>query len=171
VCRVVGVEAGGDQGAAVEGVVVGMLGGLAAGAAVSVRLVRAHACRIARNDRLTEQHLVVVVVAALSCAASLLLGLAPVLLALAVLCVLRAARDRADAPALGLRHATSTTVSALGVVQMKRQLDVPLAVVVAGVVLIIGCRLITWWPGVIIGAAMVLGVLVSAAAAKRRPRD
>lgn len=54
---------------------------------------------------------------------------------------------------------------------MKRQLDVPLAVVVAGVVLIIGCRLITWWPGVIVGAAMVLGVLVSAAAAKRRPRD
>ncbi|MDX3748718.1 hypothetical protein [Streptomyces sp. AK08-02] len=54
---------------------------------------------------------------------------------------------------------------------MKRQqIDVPLAVVVAGVVLIIGCRLITWWPGVIVGAAVILGVLVSAAA-NRRSRD
>jgi hypothetical protein len=56
----------------------------------------------------------------------------------------------------------------LGVVQMKK-VDVPLGIVVAGLVLMIGCRLITWWPGVIVGAAMILGVLASAAM-KRRPR-
>ncbi|MCX5137593.1 hypothetical protein OOK06_36610 [Streptomyces sp. NBC_00340] len=42
-----------------------------------------------------------------------------------------------------------------------KQVDVPLGIVVAGVVLMIGCRLATWWPGVIIGAALILGVLVS----------
>lgn len=51
----------------------------------------------------------------------------------------------------------------LGVVDMKR-MDVPLGIVVAGVVLMIGCRVITWWPGVILGAALILGVLVVAAA-------
>jgi predicted anti-sigma-YlaC factor YlaD len=55
----------------------------------------------------------------------------------------------------------------LGVVQMKKA-DAPLGIVVAGLVLMVGCRLITWWPGVILGAAMVLGVLASAAM-KRRP--
>jgi hypothetical protein len=88
--RVVGVEAGGGQGAAVLGVVVGVPGGLAAGLAVSVRLVRAHALRITLQDGLTEQDLVVSVVAALSCAASLLFGLGAVLVALAVLRVLGA---------------------------------------------------------------------------------
>ncbi|MFJ8027440.1 hypothetical protein [Streptomyces sp. NPDC096311] len=53
-------------------------------------------------------------------------------------------------------------------VDMKK-LDVPLGIVVAGLVLMIGCRLITWWPGVIVGAAVILGVLASAAM-KRRPR-
>jgi hypothetical protein len=53
---------------------------------------------------------------------------------------------------------------------MKQKLDVPLGIVVAGVVLIIGCRLVTWWPGVILGAAMILGVL-AAAAVKRRPKE
>ncbi|MFR0351802.1 hypothetical protein [Streptomyces sediminimaris] len=48
--------------------------------------------------------------------------------------------------------------------------DARLGVVAAGVVLIIGCRMIMWWPGVIIGAAVVLGVLVPEAArwAQRR---
>lgn len=49
---------------------------------------------------------------------------------------------------------------------MKRA-DASLGIVVAGVVLIIGCRLITWWPGVILGAAMVLGVLVMKAAGRK----
>jgi predicted anti-sigma-YlaC factor YlaD len=49
-------------------------------------------------------------------------------------------------------------------------MDVPLGVVVAGLVLLIGCRLIKWWPGVIVGAALILGVLVSAAM-KRRTRE
>jgi hypothetical protein len=53
---------------------------------------------------------------------------------------------------------------------MKQKLDVPLGIVVAGVVLMIGCRLITWWPGVIVGAALILGVLASVAV-KRRPRQ
>ncbi|MFF4536556.1 hypothetical protein [Streptomyces aureus] len=52
---------------------------------------------------------------------------------------------------------------------MKQKLDVPLGIVVVGVVLMIGCRLIVWWPGVILGAALILGVLVPAAA-KRRSR-
>lgn len=58
----------------------------------------------------------------------------------------------------------------LGVVQMGKRMDVPLGVVVAGLVLMIGCRLITWWPGVIVGAALILGVL-AAAAMKRRTRE
>jgi hypothetical protein len=51
----------------------------------------------------------------------------------------------------------------LGVVRVKKP-DVRLGLVVVGVVLIVGCRLITWWPGVIVGAAVVLGVLVPEAA-------
>ncbi|MFJ8109974.1 hypothetical protein [Streptomyces sp. NPDC096132] len=51
---------------------------------------------------------------------------------------------------------------------MKQKLDVPLGIVVAGLVLLIGSRLITWWPGVILGAAMILGVLASAAVKRRR---
>ncbi|WP_307627505.1 hypothetical protein [Streptomyces turgidiscabies] len=85
VLRVVGVEAGGGQGPAVTGVVVGVAGGLTTGLAVSVRLVLAHACRVACDDRLTEQDLVVSAVAALSCAASPLFGLGSVCVALAVL--------------------------------------------------------------------------------------
>ncbi|MFH9977931.1 hypothetical protein ACH4ND_01460 [Streptomyces sp. NPDC017179] len=50
---------------------------------------------------------------------------------------------------------------------MKRA-DASLGIVVAGVVLVIGCRLITWWPGVVLGAAMILGVLVMKAAGRRR---
>ncbi|MFE4697274.1 hypothetical protein ACFRIC_09290 [Streptomyces sp. NPDC056738] len=50
-----------------------------------------------------------------------------------------------------------------------KKTDVPLGIVVVGLVLMIGCRLITWWPGVILGAALILGVLVPAAA-KRRAR-
>jgi predicted anti-sigma-YlaC factor YlaD len=50
---------------------------------------------------------------------------------------------------------------------MKQKLDVPLGIVVVGVVLMIGCRLVVWWPGVILGAALILGVLVPAAARRR----
>lgn len=81
-----------------------MPGGLATRAAVSVRLVGAHAVGIALEDGASEAGLVVAVVAALPCAASLLLCLAPVLVALAVLGVLRTAGGGADAPALGLGH-------------------------------------------------------------------
>lgn len=91
--RVVGVEAGLDQGPAVLGVVVGMLGRAAARAAVSVVLVGAHARRVTLEDGTAEEALVLAVVAALSCAASLLLCLASMLLALAVLGVLGAAGD------------------------------------------------------------------------------
>ncbi|MEU7384028.1 hypothetical protein AB0A91_29385 [Streptomyces sp. NPDC042207] len=49
---------------------------------------------------------------------------------------------------------------------MKRA-DASLGIVVAGVVLMIGCRAITWWPCVILGAAMILGVLVMKAAGRR----
>jgi hypothetical protein len=53
--------------------------------------------------------------------------------------------------------------------RMKRGVDVPVGIVVAGLVLMIGCRfMITWWPGVILGAAMILGVLGGAAAKRRR---
>ena len=53
---------------------------------------------------------------------------------------------------------------------MAKRMDVPLGVVVAGLVLLIGCRLIKWWPGVIVGAALILGVLAMAAM-KRRTRE
>lgn len=49
-----------------------------------------------------------------------------------------------------------------------KKLDARLGVVVAGLVLMIGCRLVTWWPGVIVGAALVLGVLVPEAARRMR---
>ena len=51
---------------------------------------------------------------------------------------------------------------------MKQKLDAPLGIVVAGLVLMIGCRLIVWWPGVILGAAMILGVLASEALKRMR---
>jgi predicted anti-sigma-YlaC factor YlaD len=54
---------------------------------------------------------------------------------------------------------------------MKQKLDVPLGIVVAGLVLMVGCRLITWWPGVIAGAAMIAGVLVSLALKRRQAGD
>lgn len=60
----------------------------------------------------------------------------------------------------------SVACPVLGVVCVKK-VDVPLGIVVVGVVLMIGCRLVTWWPGVIIGAALVLGVLVSSAYQRR----
>ncbi|MGM9380327.1 hypothetical protein [Streptomyces antibioticus] len=47
--------------------------------------------------------------------------------------------------------------------KQKPELDVPLGIVVAGLVLAIGCRMIVWWPGVFLGTAMILGVLVPAA--------
>jgi hypothetical protein len=55
----------------------------------------------------------------------------------------------------------------LGVVSVRQKLDVPLGIVVVGLALMIGCRLVTWWPGVILGAAMILGVLASAAVKRR----
>ncbi|WP_159052398.1 hypothetical protein [Streptomyces longwoodensis] len=51
---------------------------------------------------------------------------------------------------------------------MGRKPDASLGIVVAGLVLLIGCRLITWWPGVIAGAALVLGVL-AAVMVRQRP--
>lgn len=51
---------------------------------------------------------------------------------------------------------------------MKQKLDVPLGIVVVGLVLLIGCRLIVWWPGVIIGAALILGVLAATWPERRR---
>ncbi|MFD9004505.1 hypothetical protein ACFV0T_26690 [Streptomyces sp. NPDC059582] len=48
--------------------------------------------------------------------------------------------------------------------------DVALGIVTAGVVLMIGCRMIVWWPGVMIGAAMILGVLVPSAAKQSQQR-
>jgi len=54
---------------------------------------------------------------------------------------------------------------------MKQKFDVPLGIVVAGLVLIIGCRIIVWWPGVILGAAMVLGVLASVAVKRRQTSE
>ncbi|WP_158691128.1 hypothetical protein [Streptomyces sp. 351MFTsu5.1] len=46
--------------------------------------------------------------------------------------------------------------------------DVRLGIVVAGLVLMIGCRIIVWWPGVIVGAALILGVLVMEGARRLR---
>jgi predicted anti-sigma-YlaC factor YlaD len=59
---------------------------------------------------------------------------------------------------------------ALGVDSMKRN-NVPLGIVVAGVVLMIGCRIIVWWPGVILGAALILGVLVAVWPRRQAGRD
>ncbi|MGR3870970.1 hypothetical protein ACUXZZ_20550 [Streptomyces graminifolii] len=91
VLRIVGVEAGGDEGTPVLGVVVGMPGWLSARGAVSVTLLLAHARRVALKDGATEAALVHGVVATLSCAASCLLRCAPVFVALPVLRVLGAA--------------------------------------------------------------------------------
>lgn len=52
---------------------------------------------------------------------------------------------------------------------MKRD-DVMVGIVVAGLVLLIGCRLVNWVPGMVIGGAMVLCVLVASWSAKRAGR-
>jgi len=62
------------------------------------------------------------------------------------------------------------TVSRLGVVSVEKP-DVRFGIVVAGLVLMVGCRIVTWWPGVIVGAALVLGVLVPAAAKRMQRRS
>jgi hypothetical protein len=134
-----------------------------------VLLLGAHAVRVTGQDTRPEAGLVLPAVAALPCAAALLLCLAAVAVALAVLGVLGAPGYGADPPPLGLGHAASATVSALGGGDVKK-MDVPLGIVVVGVVLLIGCRLIVWWPGVILGAALILGVLVPSAAGRRARR-
>jgi predicted anti-sigma-YlaC factor YlaD len=53
-------------------------------------------------------------------------------------------------------------------VELMKRDDLSVAIVVVGLVLMIGCRLITWWPGVILGAALILGVLVQVAATRLR---
>jgi Flp pilus assembly protein TadB len=55
----------------------------------------------------------------------------------------------------------------LGVVSVTQKLDVPLGIVVVGIALMVGGRMIMWVPGVIVGAALILGVLVSSAAKRR----
>lgn len=165
--RVVGVQAALLQLAPVERVMVGVDRGLTARPAVPALGGGADAARVAGKDLGPELLLVPASVATPPCAAAPLLGLAPAPRAPPALGVLGAAGGRADAPALGLGHAASATVSGLeGVVALKK-VDVPLGIVVAGVVLIVGCRLITWWPGVIVGAALILGVLASAAMQRR----
>jgi hypothetical protein len=143
---------------------------LAARAAVSVRLVGAHARRVTVENGASEAALVLSVVAALSCAAALLLGCSTVCVALAVLGVLGAARVGADAPALGLGHHTSTTVSALGVVRMKA--SGALGVFVVGlVVFLVGVArefTVLW---LVIGSVLMLGAVAATAGRRRTGPD
>jgi hypothetical protein len=143
--------------------------GLTAWLAVSVLGVGAHAAWIAGEDDGTEALLVPLAVASLPRAAASLLCLAPVLVASAGRGVFRAAGYGAHpvSPMSGHVRLRVRSLCALGVVDMKQKLDVPLGIVVVGVVLMIGCRLLVWWPGVILGAALILGVLVPAAARRR----
>ncbi|MEH0445439.1 hypothetical protein QA811_17705 [Streptomyces sp. B21-102] len=168
--RVVGVEAGGDQGAAILRVVVGVAGGLAAGAAVSVVLVGAHARRVALQDWATEAAFVLAVVPALPCAAASLLYLGSVCVALAVLGVLGAPGFGADAPALGLGHAASTTVSALGVVRMKA--SGALGVFVVGLVVfmvgVAGEFTVIW---LAVGSLLMLGAVAATPGRRRTGPD
>lgn len=101
----------------VEGPVVGMTGSLAARCCVTVVLVGADAARVAGEDAWPEPGLVALAVAALSCAASVLLCLAPVLGASAALVgVLGAPRCGADPPCCSSGHGSPRlcTVSRLG---------------------------------------------------------
>ncbi|MEU3255847.1 hypothetical protein [Streptomyces sp. NPDC006997] len=50
---------------------------------------------------------------------------------------------------------------------MRQKLDASLGIVVSGLVVLIGSRLLTWWPGVIAGAAMILGALALVAVRRR----
>jgi hypothetical protein len=52
---------------------------------------------------------------------------------------------------------------------MKR-MDVPLGIVVAGLVMLVGCAIARWLPGMVIGGALILGVL-AATARQRRSHD
>ena len=154
----------GNQLAPAEWPVVGVHAGLSARFAVAVVLVDARTSWITGEDGWAEAGLVLAVVASLPRRASPLLCLAPVLLASAALGVLGAPGYRAHpiSPASGHGRLRCVLCPALGVVSVKR-MDLPLGIVVVGVVLMIGCRIIVWWPGVIIGAALILGVLVTAA--------
>lgn len=132
--------------------------------------VSAHALWIAGEYGWAEALLVPSAVASLPRCAASLLCLAPVLFTSPALGVLGAPGYRAYPvlPASGHDRLQVRSLCTLGVVSVKKA-DVPLGLVVAGLVLMIGCRLITWWPGVIVGAALILGVLASAAM-KRRTR-
>jgi hypothetical protein len=135
---------------------------------VTVVFVGAHAGRITGEDARPEALLVLPSVASLPRAATLLLCLLAVFGASAGLGVLRASGHGAHPVSAPPGHGRLQLCSLrhLGVVSVK-QIDVPLGVVVAGLVLIIGCRLVTWWPGVIIGAALVLGAMASTARQRR----
>jgi hypothetical protein len=170
---IVWVEALVDELAPAEWPVVCVHGWLTAWLAVSVLGVGAHAAWIASEDDGAEAGLVPLAVASLPCAAASLLCLALVVVAPAARGVGRAAGYGAHpvSPASGHGHLRVRSLCALGVVSMKQKLDVPLGLVVVGVVLMIGCRLIVWWPGVILGAALILGVLVPVAARRRGLRN
>jgi multisubunit Na+/H+ antiporter MnhG subunit len=167
---IVWVEALVDEVAPAEWPVVCVHGWLTAWVTVSVLGVGAHAAWIAGEDGRPEPGLVPLAVASLPCAAASLLCLALVVVApSAAQAVGRAAGYGAHpvSPMSGHVRLRVRSLCALGVVGMKQKLDVPLGIVVVGVVLMIGCRLIVWWPGVILGAALILGVLVPVAARRR----
>jgi hypothetical protein len=168
--RIVWVEALLGELAPAEWPVVCVHAGLTAWLAVSVLDVGAHAAWISGEDDGAEALLVFLAVASLPRTATSLLCLALVVVTpAATQAVGRAAGYGAHpvSPMSGHVRLQVRSLCALGVVSMKQKLDVPLGIVVVGVVLMIGCRLIVWWPGVILGAALILGVLVPAAARRR----
>ena len=129
-----------DELAPAEWPVVGVHAGLTARFTVVVRLVGAHALRIAGEDDGTEAGLVLAVVASLPCRASPLLCLTPVLVtAPATLGVGRAPGYGAHpvSPTSGHARLRGRTVCGLGVVSMRT--DAALGVFVVGLaVLMIG---------------------------------
>jgi hypothetical protein len=149
-----------------------MPGGLAARGAVSVVLVHAHALRVTLKDGPAEALFVLGVVAALPCAAALLLRLAAVGVALGVLGVLRAAGDRADPPALGLGH--RDLLSYRGALQLKGvavagegRSDWALGVFAAGLVLVFVAVIKGWWLLLVPAACLIVGAVAGTTRARR----
>jgi hypothetical protein len=124
------------------------------------------------EDGASEAALVLGVVAALSCAASPLLGFCSVGVTLPVLCELGTSRVRADAPALGLGHGDPRSVRCRdwGVVSVKASATLGVFVVGLAVFMVGVAREFTMvW--LVIGGLLMLGAVAATAGRRRTGPD